>query len=202
MVVSHEYKCIFIHIPRTSGTSIEKTLFEKNTASRNPNYWKKYKHFKASQVREHVGEDVWNSYFKFSMVRNPWDRVVSRYMMFWVEELKPINIGSGKSLQYFLENDGMHITPWENGITCCDYIDEELDYICRFENRDEDLTHVLNAVGHPIPAKGFANVNPSPDNSLWPRPTTFGKVADSLVRLKYDSDIRRFGYVNDKYMAN
>lgn len=201
MIVSHEYKCIFVHIPRTSGTSIENTLFNKDVeCNLDPNYWGKIKHFKASQVREYVGEDIWNDYFKFTVIRSPWERVLSRYGMFWVREIKPINIGSGKSLEHFLENDGPHITPWEHGTSCSDYIDEELDYICRFENREEDLMHVLNTVGHPIPDNGLVNVNPSRINPRFPRPTTFSKEANDLVEVKYRDDILRFGYTNDKYI--
>ena len=36
-------------------------------------------HFRADQVRELVGETVWNSYAKLSIERNPWDKAVSLY---------------------------------------------------------------------------------------------------------------------------
>ena len=71
-MISHEYRCIFIHIPRTGGSSIEKALVGRN-------WWsisKETKHITASQAREVYG-DYWGKYFKFSFVRNPWDRCVS-----------------------------------------------------------------------------------------------------------------------------
>jgi hypothetical protein len=38
-----------------------------------------YEHMPATRVRELIGEEVWNSYHKFCIERNPWDKVVSYY---------------------------------------------------------------------------------------------------------------------------
>ena len=42
---------------------------------------KLYNHMPASEVKELVTEEVWNSYYKFSFDRNPWDKMISWY--FW-----------------------------------------------------------------------------------------------------------------------
>lgn len=41
-------------------------------------YWD---HMPASAIRENVGPEIWESYYKFSVERNPWDMVISHY--FW-----------------------------------------------------------------------------------------------------------------------
>jgi len=38
-----------------------------------------YNHASAAIVKNAVGEDIWNEYFKFCFERNPWDKVISEY---------------------------------------------------------------------------------------------------------------------------
>lgn len=38
-----------------------------------------YNHMGAAEIKREVGDEVWNSYFKFCVERNPWDRVLSMY---------------------------------------------------------------------------------------------------------------------------
>jgi len=54
------HKIIFVHIPRTSGTSIES--FMKDHMSR---YEGIQKHSNASQLYQSIGKKKWNSYFKY-----------------------------------------------------------------------------------------------------------------------------------------
>ena len=40
-----------------------------------------YRHMPALEIQKRVPRDVWNSYFKFCVERNPWDKVLSHYHM-------------------------------------------------------------------------------------------------------------------------
>jgi hypothetical protein len=40
-----------------------------------------YRHMPAFEVQKRVARAVWNSYFKFCVERNPWDKVLSHYNM-------------------------------------------------------------------------------------------------------------------------
>lgn len=62
-----KYECIFIHIPRCAGNSISQALFGAEIKHR------KIRHL------EIFDEEKLNNYFKFTFVRNPWDRLVSAY---------------------------------------------------------------------------------------------------------------------------
>ncbi len=67
MNISDKYKCIFVHIPKAAGTSI-KDILELPGRGHPP--W--------SYFMENF-PDEWGNYTKFTVVRNPWDRVVSAY---------------------------------------------------------------------------------------------------------------------------
>lgn len=39
-------------------------------------------HCPAAFVKKYIGKEIWDSYFKFSVERNPWDKVISFY--YWI----------------------------------------------------------------------------------------------------------------------
>jgi hypothetical protein len=65
-MICHKHKAIFIHIPKTAGTSIANALGEEQC------------HVSAREAKEQY-RDYWKSYFKFTFCRNPWDRLVSLF---------------------------------------------------------------------------------------------------------------------------
>lgn len=98
MILSHEHKFIFIHIGKTGGTSIEKVLckhlgIDFDLTIKNPKNGNWWKHAWSSGMRSHVGKDIWNDYFTFGFVRNPYDMLLSLYSMYtqYPEYIDPIN---------------------------------------------------------------------------------------------------------------
>lgn len=100
MIISHSRRFIFIKSAKTAGTSLEAALsnycsgsdvvtplgdFEFNRdetgrwvhRARNAEGFEQ--HDWGVTIRNKVGPAVWNDYFKFSIARNPWDRVVSLF---------------------------------------------------------------------------------------------------------------------------
>jgi len=67
MNISDKNKCIFIHIPKVAGTSIKQVLGMPGSG-----------HYPWQFYSQNF-PDKWNSYRSFTVVRNPWDRLVSAF---------------------------------------------------------------------------------------------------------------------------
>ena len=83
-MIDHKNRFIFIHIPRTGGSSIERALGHRDWWSIHP----PSKHL-TTHIAKKIYAKYWKDYFKFTFVRNPWDRMVSllKYGKFYGVEL-------------------------------------------------------------------------------------------------------------------
>lgn len=94
MLIAPDYGFIFIHIPKTAGTSISATL-EPLAGYRAPSLWIKLRrrlpgplpprsdyfsaHAKARDVRDRIGAAVFDGFHSFCFVRNPYAHAFSHY---------------------------------------------------------------------------------------------------------------------------
>jgi hypothetical protein len=100
VIISHTHKFIFIKSRKTAGTSAEAMLsnfcsgedivtplgdYEFNRDEKGEWIHKSMnagdfqQHDDALSIKDKLPSEVWNSYFKFSIARNPWDKVVSDF---------------------------------------------------------------------------------------------------------------------------
>lgn len=92
MVLSHKHKFIFICNGKTGTSSIEATLqsyqegIEFNVGVKG---LYTAKHVPPVVLRSQLGSKIWNEYFVFAFVRNPWDWFVSQY--FWNHKPDPVS---------------------------------------------------------------------------------------------------------------
>jgi len=99
-------------------------------------------HISAKKVRAHIGQQVWNSYFKFCFERNPWDRVISLYYYIHKKEPRP-------SISEFINSDnplslkraGFYQYTIDGQIA--------VDKICFFENISKEMEVIRNQLGIP-----------------------------------------------------
>jgi len=94
MIISHKHKFIFVKTAKTAGTSIEIFLSQhcgpldvltpiiphvEPHLPRNCQGF--YNHIPAHAIKNQIGKKIWNSYFKFCVERNPWDKTLSHFHM-------------------------------------------------------------------------------------------------------------------------
>lgn len=89
-MICRDRKLIFIHIPKTGGTSIEDLLWPQPrrvedlwggqvAPGRNKYQTGGLQHLTARQIRLEVGDDLFNRCWRFALVRDPVDRLISQY---------------------------------------------------------------------------------------------------------------------------
>jgi hypothetical protein len=163
-MVSHHFKCIFVHVPKTAGQSIEQVFLDalgRTWETRAP-LLMRYNpdpglgppllaHLKAQEyvLHGHVAPETFQEYFTFGFVRNPWDRMVSLYRQFGYE---------GKyGFKNFLRNTFTHdICRTKYWFICpqVEYLhdkrgDSLVDFIGRYENLEKDFKKICTALGLP-----------------------------------------------------
>lgn len=161
-MLSHKFKCIFVHIPKCGGTSIESILWPDKDDRTTSNLWmgfiskynNKYQtgglqHLLASQIQQEIGSNFFEEYFKFSIVRNPWDKAVSqfKYMKKRGDLREYIGMSEGDSFKKYLSliQRRKHVQ-WESQYKFLTDESEKyiVDYIGRFESFNEHVIKILN----------------------------------------------------------
>jgi hypothetical protein len=189
MIISHSRKFIFIKSRKTAGTSLESALSQfcsgddivtpLNDLPHNRNekgeflhksmnaeeyreLGPNWQHIDAWTIKSRLPAEQWNSYFKVSIARNPWDRVVSDFM--WLSRNDPAlqprrrfyhklgipfdefremrkRFGEFVRSSAWTTNDRFYIV----GDQLC------VDRVLRYEHLIDDFRAVCETIGVPIP---------------------------------------------------
>ena len=167
MIISHKHKFIFFKTRKTAGSSIQVALadhcgpediitgqyrlgVDDNSHSAGLNmdkFFTTHPHPELVEVRKFLGEDIWNSYFKFAFVRNPFDIAVSRYHWDLKGKLG-IQETSVEGFQNWVRTGGLFDK--DRAHLYIGGANVELDFIGYYENLEEDITHICNKIGIPF----------------------------------------------------
>ncbi len=186
-----EYRCLFIHVTKTAGTSVARSLFG----------YLPY-HYTAVDYRVIYGEKLFNEYFKFAFVRNPWDRLYSsyRYLMAggWNEQDQQWtqqHIAHYKDFNDFVknwltdENIQKHVHFWPQSQFTCDHKGRLLlDYVGRFETLQTDFAYICQRLNIDATLKSL-NRNPGQQYQ-----EVYDPEAHAVAARIYARDIALFDY--------
>jgi Sulfotransferase family len=209
-MICHKKKIIFIHIPKCAGTSITNYYFDSpNLDWREPNYdllfgWcpKRGIHLQHATPKQLIetnliSEENWESYFKFSFVRNPWDRAYSDFL--WIKKDSRVK---GTFRQYLLkmgefdkifshnsekEYRGDHL------LAQTDFVNDEylLDFVGKFENLNSDIKKINKII---VFDKIFDIHNKRRLNKYKHYSLFYTNKKKKLLENIFKYDIEKFGY--------
>lgn len=216
-MISHDYCCIFIHIPKTAGTSIEKKLGlhadirpggQDHRSIREIEPMPAYGIWGARNLvdlrfvgyrvrsklkgRDMVTPDQFQSYYKFTFIRNPWSRVYSWYknVMRFEPHRKRLGVPDDCSFKDFLsfDFDQGALRPQTYWIRDSKGRNR-MDFIGRFENLSEDFAHVCDVlqIGDPSLPKLIVG-----DGSHYT--DYYDEKSREIVRQKYQEEIELFNF--------
>jgi hypothetical protein len=213
MIISHKYKYIFLKTSKTAGTSIEIALskycgekdiitpimkedevIRQNLGYKGPqNYLEQdritaryYNHISAAEIIPRIGEEVWNSYYKFCFERNPFERVISQYFFLCRTEPRP-------SIMDFVQS-GAPLLLHKRGYKLYT-IDKEtvVNRICLYENLEDDLDSVRALVNLPGPLElPHAKTSHRIDKRSFKQ--ILSKTEQALIREMFSIEFSLFGY--------
>jgi Sulfotransferase family len=208
MIVSHQYKFIFIHINKCAGSSMTYAIAphlgeedivlgvtpEGEKLSRE---WKKknglHKHATAAQVKEVLGDEIWNSYFKFSFVRNPWDMLVSTYH-WWLETSWDDEKGTSQKIKDLKNFEEYVLSPYCRKRGCFEFLTDRegnvlVDFVGKQEYLEQDFAYICGKVG--LPNIDLPHRNASQHMSYM---EYYDQELRKVVRRRFVKDVKTFNY--------
>ena len=203
MIISHSHKFIFIHIYKVAGTSIgdalrgyahfpSKVNKAKSFLGMAPNIFCNdfYGHIKANDLKEKIPAKIFDGYFKFAFVRNPWDWQVSLYH-FALQTPKHHQHELIKNMESFDEYIEWRVNK-ELRLQKDFIYDEEnllVDYVGHLENIEQDFSEICNYLN--VREVHLSTRNKSKHRNYRDYYTEYSK---KLVEEAFAKDIEAFKY--------
>ena len=206
-MIFHEHKAIFLHVGKTAGSAIENFFAP---AQRDPSitdhknlfgldYHRKIylQHATLETVRSIAPPRIYKKYFKFSFVRNPFERAVSvfNYNIHFFQE----KLASFREFVLHLPFRCPIETARGGGHTCrqVDYVfdenGEQIDFVGKFEDLDLELARLATCLG----LKDSIVLPPPPNRYPYIGTASLADFDDQTIRViqnVYRKDFERFEY--------
>lgn len=179
-MISISKRFVFIHVPKTGGNSLFQALREYSNeriitpgphqdgierfGTKNDSYPEIVKHSSLSEHHRALPPEVFRSLYKFAILRNPWERMISWFFSphrQLPQENRRAGHGGGEwDREHFLRFLGRRETT--RHYTClalAPTLAHDLDFLMRFEQLDEHFATVCRQLD--IPARPLPRYNRS-----------------------------------------
>ena len=207
MPVCHERKIAFVHVPKTAGTSVFNYFeFKKNVRSLHRcfcNYTVSLTHLTLHQMHDLINI---KNYYKFAFVRNPWDRLVSKFNFDLQQNkgsIKPFyhNGNFDDFIKNLSDNFNYILQLKPTQFISCHFVPQtnfvfskkiKLDFLGRFENFDQDISKLAEKFNIKKEIKHENKTNHKSYDLYYSNKTR------DIVEKLYKEDIKNFGYTFGK----
>ena len=201
MIISHRKRFIFIHIYKVAGTSVRDAFspyaditFRKYTLRRLLYVMRLAKapeeHITTLELSARLPSSIFDSYFKFAFVRNPWDWQVSLYHYILSHPLHPQHrkikaLGSFRSYINWRIKSGVEL---QKSFVCDKDGRLLVDFVGRYETIAEDFEVICDRIGI---SASLPHKNPS---NHRPYRNYYDAELARMVAEHYREDIEYFNY--------
>ena len=192
-MIDHQRKFIFIHIPKTGGTSIESALLKFHGIHINLKLHSPLKHIRPTNKRRLMcGDNLQHAritdfpvefqkkYFCFAVVRNPWDLFVSEF------EHSQKSKRFKASFNQFVNRPRMSMHHGKNQVS---FLNKNINFIGRFERLQEDFNKICHKINIPEQQLPYANKTKHKHYTEY-----YNDETREIIAEKYAKDIEYFGY--------
>ncbi len=238
MLVSHRYKFIYLKTVKTGGTSVE-SYFEKfcmhegewEFAHKRDEYESKagiigyrgkhakqkakkwYNHQSAAEIKSLLGDEIWDDYYKFCVIRNPFDKLISGY---YFNEHRKKNRTFGEKTKVTLRNiikkgrftdykrGNSEIESFRNWIKSGGKIFDRnkyvldgkicVDYFIRQELMNEGIKEVCEKLNIPYEVDRIPQLKGGIRKSKRKVKDYYDEETIAIVKNIYDLELEYFGY--------
>lgn len=208
MLISYTKKFIFIHNYKVGGTSIT-TAFEsfgKTTPSHRINrfldnytLFRGYKtfngHITASELKQEIPTFIFNNFFKFGFVRNPYDWQLSLYN-YGRENIRLKEHAIYKSFENFdqyIDWRADNLKKRQKDF----FFDSEnkslMNHIGKIENFDKEIEYINNKLGLSVVIPKL-NKSANSEKKLADKIQELSKYSIQRINELYHEDFKLFGY--------
>lgn len=186
--------CIFIHVPKTAGTSVSTSLFGRAGPG----------HLSMRDYRDAYEPDVLARFFTFTFVRNPWDRLASAFFYlksggrtaedarFARRHLTPFDSFESFVLNWVTpENVSRywHFIP-QSHFVCDEAGRSMVDFVGYYETLTADFAAVCRRLGV---TRTLEHLNGT-QRGREPYRSSYSAAMKDVVERVYGRDISAFGY--------
>ncbi|NEQ10479.1 MAG: sulfotransferase family protein [Moorea sp. SIO4E2] len=220
MLISYSHKFIFFHVTKAAGTSVKEALKvyatepEKFKITRPPKevngkpnrfyeIWESSLwHAKAKDAKKELPEEVYNNFYKFAFVRNPWDWQVSYYHFILKEQthIRHELVKSMGSFEKYLDWVINTKNPFPKGATKLQkeiITDDDgkliVDFIGRYETLVQDFNYVCQVLNLKT---SLPHLNKTTHRDYR---SYYSETTKKIVAEYFQEDIELFGYTFDGY---